>query len=192
MRQLARSGSGPSLVAIANQHVPFPQAVRWAGIRMGEARDRGTKVRCPFGELYHPDEGREPAMRVYYDHGWCFAEQRYLTSVTLLAVTWGLSKEDAAAKALERSGYVPEDYSSVWEEALREPEPDREALAAALVTWCSGHDPQWPDRQYDAVVSAMLGGCQGLLSAVRTEEECQAWLAGSKQVMEITLGHSSV
>jgi hypothetical protein len=175
----------PSLVAVANRHVPFPTACRWAGIEFyGEAQERGTKVYCPFGEFEHPDGGREPALRIYPDHGWCFAENRYFSPVSLLADVWRVSRDDAAAQALDKAGYVPADYAHLWEHAQRVPPPDRDALAQALTAFCEGVFPDWRRAQYDDPrVRTQLARCLGLLPLVETEEHCKVWLDACKRAM---------
>ena len=40
----------------------------------GGVTEHGLKIYCPFEEFAHADGGAEPALRVYPDHGWCFAE----------------------------------------------------------------------------------------------------------------------
>ncbi len=163
--------------------MPFPTAARWAGIRFYGDTDRGVKVYCPFGEVEHPDHGREPALRIYPDHGWCFAEQRYFSSVSLLAEVWEVSWQDAAVKALDEIGYVPADYAHLWENAQRVVEPDREALATALIMFCGSHCQGWTEAQYDEQVSEALAKCLGLLRLVQTEEDCRRWLEASKVYM---------
>jgi hypothetical protein len=173
-----------SLVALANRLVPFPQAARWAGVRY-TGDERRNKVRCPVCE--DPDDW----MRIYPAHGWCFAEHKLYTPVSLLAGVWELSKDDAAARALERIGYVPPDLDSIWEHACREPEPDREALAAALAVFCSRF-PDWKTRQYEPAVSAVFARCLGLLPLVKTEADCAMWFQAVQHVMQTFLGQSQV
>src|SRR5271156_6449643 len=73
-----------SLAEVADRVIPCPVAARWAGVDAGGR----AKAHCPFG-FEHDDGGREQALRVYDDHGWCFAEQRYFTVTLLLAAVWG-------------------------------------------------------------------------------------------------------
>ena len=112
-----------------------------------------------------------------------FAESKYFSPVSLLAEVWQVSAEDAAAEALRRSGYKPATYAHLWEQAVREPDPDRESLAKALTVWCSGQVPDWKERQYDDAVAAVLGKCLGLLPRVRTQEECLVWLEACQKAM---------
>lgn len=140
-------------------------------------------MHCPLGALEHPDGGAEPAFRVYPDHGWCFACQRYFSPVSLLAVAWELDREDAAAEALRRYGWKPASYAHLWEEAQREPLPDREALAGALTAWCASQCADWRQRQYDQLVSGQLARCLSLLPLVRTRDDCGIWLEACKKAM---------
>lgn len=164
-----------SLAAIANRKVAFIKAVGWVGTLTGE-RDRGMKVTCPVC-------GASGAMRVYADHGYCFAEHTKFSVVSLLAEVWDLEREDAAQKALDMIGYVPVTYAQLWEDSQREPEPAREDLATALRTWCEANCTDWKRRQYERVVSDKLSRCLGVLPRMRTPEQCERWLAVSKQVM---------
>lgn len=177
-----------SLASLANGTVPFPAAARWAGITVHEgSAERGIRAYCPFGEVGHPDGGRDPALRVYPDHGWCFACGKYFTPVSLLAEVWQLGREDAAAEALRRAGHVPVTYAHLFERAARPPEPDAGALAAALVTWCRARCPQWADAQYRPGVALALSRCLGLLPLVASEDDCATWLAACKQAMQRAL-----
>lgn len=175
------------LVAVANRKVGFATALGWAqggakDARVHHARERGSRAHCPFDEL-HEDLGAEAALRVYPDHGYCFAESRYLSPVAMLAEVWQLTPEDAARKALELAGWKPASLAHLWEQVSREPEPDRDALSRALTYWCEEKAPDWRQRKYSERTSAMLACCLGLLPQVCTREECEVWLAGCKKVM---------
>lgn len=179
-----------SLAALANEKVPFPLAAQWAGIDVYDdvSAERGVKVYCPFGEVEHPDGGLEPAMRIYRDHGWCFAEGRYFTVVSLLAEVWQTSRAETAAEALRRIGYVPASYAHLFETAQRDPEPDTDALAGALVIWCEQRcQADWTTVQYLPDVARMLARCLGLLPLVKDEADCRTWLAVSKEAMQRVL-----
>lgn len=177
-----------SLVVLANEKVPFPLAARWAGVEVhGEPGERGVKTWCPFGLVEHPDGGDEPAMRVYGDHGWCFAESRYFTVTGLLAEVWQLERADAAAEALRRVGWVPATYAHLFAQASREPPPDREALAGALVAWCESQSSLWPQEQYLPAVSRQLSRCLDLLPLVGTSQDCDVWLSAAKKAMRVVL-----
>jgi hypothetical protein len=174
------------IIALANEKVPFAQAAAWAGIAVIGETERGLKVYCPFGSVEHPDGGLEPAMRVYPDHAWCFAESRYFSVVSLLAEVWQVTREEAAAEAMSRSGYKPADYAERFTAAgNREQEPDRDALAAALVTWCEAHVPSWKTAQYEMPVARALSRCLGLLPLVRDSADCETWLTAAKQAMAL-------
>lgn len=167
-----------SLVSVANRVVPFRTAAGWAGMRA----HAGNKTWCPFPRE-HDDDGREQAFRVYEDHGYCFAEQKYFTVVGLLAVYWEVTREDAAARALRDVGWRPARYADLWAQSTREPEPDREALRGALGVWCSAQCPDWERRQLDSVVALRLARCNGLLPLVHTQADCEKWLARCKLAM---------
>ncbi len=165
-----------SLYAVANKRIPFAQAMEWAGQAGSVARDRGVKVACPVC-------GEAGALRVYPDHGWCFAQQQYFSPVSLLAEVWEMDNEHAAVRALGMAGYVPAGYAALWEDAQHEPDPALDDLATALRLYCRRICPDWAARQYDEGVSHALSKCLGLLSAVRTEDDCRKWLAVCKTVM---------
>jgi hypothetical protein len=167
-----------SLRAVANRVIPFPAAARWAGIDAGGR----AKAHCPFG-FEHDDGGREKAFRVYGDHGYCFAQQKYFTVTSLLAEVWEMAPEDAAARALREFGWRPASYAHLWADANRPREPDQGALRQALITWCAGHCPDWEKRQYDPRTADRLARCFGLLLRVHCEEDCVKWLAACKQAM---------
>lgn len=176
-------GKKKSLIGIANTKIPFPLAARWAGLDVwGGDAERGVKVYCPFGEFEHPDGGKDPAMRVYADHGWCFAESRYFTVVSLLAEVWGLSKEDAAVKALDDFGWKPPTVESMWAEANREPAVDQDSLARALVIFCQTL-ADFEQRRLEGPVSDKLSQCLRLLPRVRTPEDGAKWLSACQQAM---------
>lgn len=174
-----------SLITLANEKVPFPVAAGWAGVEVyADPGERGIKTYCPFGAVEHPDGGDEPSLRVYADHGWCFAEDRYLTVVSLLAEVWQVTREDAAAEALQRHGYVPANYAQLFDAADRDPPPDKEALAGALTAWCERTCPDWHRQATDdPVVAHQLATCLGLLPLVHTAEDCETWLGACKQAM---------
>lgn len=167
-----------SLPALANRVIPFPVAARWAGVDAGGR----AKTHCPFG-FEHDDGGREQALRVYPDHGYCFAEQRYFSVTSLLAAVWEVSYEDAATEALRRYGWKPASLAHLWEGVSADPAPDLDAMRAALGTWCASQCPQWDQRQYESGTSGRLAQCLGLLSLVRSEQDCEKWLAAAKKAM---------
>ena len=169
-----RAGHELSPAALANREVPFTTALAWTGLADG-TRERGLKVRCPAC-------GDPAALRVYPDHGWCFAERKRFSAVTLLAAYWEMDPATAAGQALEKVGYQPPTLERLLQEAGQPPEPDRDDLAEALRIFCRRH-PRWAAAQYDPAVSGLLAGCLGLLPAVRTEEQCARWLETCKAAM---------
>lgn len=172
-----------SLAAIADQRVPFSLAASWAGIYRGvEPGERGSVTWCPSGVL-HPDQGREKAFRVYADHGWCFAERRYFGVSSLLSLVWEMPREDAAREALKKYGYVPVDYAHLWEDVLQEPEPDRQALAAALREFCRTAPLDPASGRYDPAAAARLSQCLALLPSVKTAGDCDRWRDACWKVM---------
>lgn len=176
-----------SLAALANRHVSFPRAAALVGVGFGSTRDRGSKVFCPFG-MNHADGGRSAALRIYPDHGWCFAELRYFTPVSLVAAVRETDYEDAARWMLEQVDYVPATYAHLWENAQRTKDLGKSELADALTRWCSSQSPDWQRLQYDKRVSGLLAKCLGLLGAVETPEDCVKWLEGCKRAMSQVLG----
>lgn len=170
-----RAGRKKSLLAIANERVSFTRACELAGIKVG-MRDRGMKTTCPGC-------GQASALRVFTDHGYCFAEQKRYSAVQLLAEHWNMDFEHAAIRALNAVGYVPLSWAHRWEEAQADPPPALDALATALRTWCEANSPDWRHQKYDPQVSNRLAQCIGALRKVRTEEDCSKWLETCKVVM---------
>jgi hypothetical protein len=164
-----------SVIAVANEKVPFTTAAGWAGLG-SDSRDRGMKVTCLSC-------GGQGALRVFPDHAYCFGERKYYTPVSLLAEFWEMDFEHAAVKALEKIGYRLPDYTDQWALAARDPEPARAELAAALQLWCEANCPDWAARQYGDAEARKLAQCLGLLPRVRTEEDCRKWLAKCKEAM---------
>lgn len=168
-------GREPSVTAVANREVPFALALQWTRLTDG-MRERGVKVTCPSC-------GEPDALRLYYDHGWCFAEGRRFSAVLLLAAAWDMDPATAAATALEKVGYQPPDYAALLLAAQRPLPAATDDLAEALRIWCRSACPDWETRQYDPAVSGLLARCLGLLSGVHSDEACTRWLAGSKRAM---------
>lgn len=165
----------PSPVAEANRRIPFDTAMGWAAKAAG-TRARGVKATCPLC-------GSDGGIRVFPDHGYCFSEKRYISVVTLLAAVWDMEREDAALKALADYGYVPVSLAHLWEHAQRDPEVARAELAQALAIWCEASIPGWAARQYEPAVTRKRSACLALLPRVRTEDDCERWLAACKEAM---------
>jgi hypothetical protein len=179
-------------VRLANSVLTFAEALRMAGVSYaGEGTSRGRRAYCPFGDLAHLDQGREPAMRVYYRHGYCFACSRWYSVVSLLAEVWQLDEDHAAYRALEQGGYQPPDAERAWAWVQRSPEPDRDALARALTTWCEANIPHWAQAQYSPAVASRLSECLGLLPLVKTADDCDRWLSVARTAMKSCLGRAS-
>jgi len=178
-----------SQIALANEIVPFATACRLAGYDVPPARESGTKTFCMFGELAHPDGGREPALRVYPDHGWCFAESLYLSPSRIYALANDLDEHEAAVQLLDLTGYRPASWQKHWDDLVAERVlPDTNALAEALRIHLSASYPDWQERQYDPAAAGMLARCLGLLPLVRTSGDCSTWLERAKIVMARALG----
>jgi hypothetical protein len=176
-------------VALANEVIPFATACRLAGVDVPPPSAKGSRAHCPFEEFSHPDEGRDPAMRVYFDHGYCFAEALYFSPVRIYAMVLDVDEETAATQLLDRAGVKPASYEQRWTELTTEKTlPDLASLSAALRTWLTSVYPDWNNQQYDPAVAHSLASCLGLLAKVRETEDCRTWLAGSKQVMARALG----
>lgn len=174
-----------SPVTLANRRIPFATACRWAGVEVpSDVPEHGLKVYCPFGEFAHDDGGSEPALRIYPDHGWCFAEGEYFSPVRMCALTWDCTAEEAARQMLELAGIADPDYREQWKRLVDWSQPpDLDGLASALRVFCARTEPQWRVRQYDKPVAEKLAACLGLLSRVRTDADCRTWLAGCKKAM---------
>lgn len=180
---------GQSPVSLANAKIPFPVACGWAGIDVpGDVTENGLKVYCPFGEWAHEDGGAAPALRVYPDHAYCFAEAEWFTPVKLCALSWDCTPDEAAREMLSRAGIADPDYRQQWQRLVDYSQlPDLDGLAGSLRVFCARTDPAWKARQYDGPVADKLADCLKLLALVRTEQDCRTWLAGCKKAMEQVL-----
>jgi hypothetical protein len=177
----------PSLFDLANRVVPMATACRLAGLDVPPIRSNGTKIHCPFGELYHPDGGREPAMRVWSDHAWCFSCSEWFGPVKITSRLWDVTEEQAAVRLLDEVGYRPASYAQLWATAAAPTAPDVNALAQALGNFCAAQEPKWTDRQLEPPVAEYLSRCYALLGMVTDESEAEQWLRSSKQVMAAIL-----
>jgi hypothetical protein len=176
-----------SRIATADREVSFAQAASWTGLLDGGTRARGTKTSCPF---CFDGGGTDPAFRIYEDHGFCFAENRFYSTTRLLAAFWQVSMEDAADKALKQIGWRPPTVENLWKEASADPPPAIGALETALRTYC-GTLPGWKDLQYTSSVGGMLATCLALLPTIKSEAECVEWLSRCKAIMAVAIGGSS-
>jgi hypothetical protein len=163
------------VIGEAIRHVPFHKAAEWAGLWSG-ARERGMKADCPAC-------GGEMALRVYPDHAWCFAGCGRFSAVRLLAVVWEMDFATTAHEMLEKAGYVRPDPMEVFTRTPSPEDPKTDDLADALRIWCEANCPDWGTRQYDPPTARVLARLLGALRAVRSEEECDLWLARAKEIM---------
>lgn len=148
------------------------------------------KVHCPFGDLYHSDQGIEAAFRIYpgSNSAFCFAGCGYFTPVGLAAMAWDRPKEEVAADLLDRVGYKPVSLAQAWAGLqVREEPPDTAMLALALRTYCERVAPGWAERQFEPGIGAVLDRCLALLPRVKTPDDAEQWLQVTKRVMCRTL-----
>ena len=176
----------PSLVSIANRVVPMPVACRAAGLRVPDVhRDSGSKLYCPWGQVSHPDGGRDPAFRVWSDHAWCFACTEWFSPVKLASQVWEVSYDQAAARLLDVVGYKPGDYAHLWLEVAQPPALDHSAVAQALRNYCGSLAPQ--DKMLEPEVAEYMARCLGFLTQVNYVAGAAQWLSLAKAVMEKVL-----
>lgn len=178
----------PSVITVANEQVSIVTVCQMVGLDIsddvGEGRSR--KLPCPFGEIYHSDHGRDPAMRLYMDSNsaYCFSCQAYWTPVSLFARAMDLDHRTAATRLLDRIGYKPVNLAQAWKQAVSyAPELDKAALAEALKIYCRRIEPQWSRRQFDPGIAQHLTRCLSILSLVRNETDADLWLTRCKEVM---------
>ena len=181
-----------SAVSIANDKVPITLACRIAGMDIDDdiAYGRSMKVYCPFGELYHSDQGVEPAFRIYVDSNsaYCFACSTYFTPVWLVAQVWDQQPAQVAVELLERVGIKPVSLADAWAQAaVRDVAPDTSLLAEALKLFCGRICVDWDDAQFEPDTAGLLSRCLALLDLVHTEGEARQWLDECKKVMRAAL-----
>lgn len=163
-------------------------ACRAIGMPVRTGQDGGGKTRCPFGELYHPDGGQDPAFRVYSEHAFCFACWKYWTPSRLAADAWDLPEEIAASRLLDETGTRPAGWEEEWDRVAAEPRPDASQLADALRVFCSGEAGlDWEQARMDPEVSLYLSQCLGYLGGVQTSQDAGQWLDLAKQVMNTVI-----
>lgn len=174
-----------SVVKLADEQVPILFACRLIGMDLPDMDSRSAKVRCPFGEVYHSDQGAEAAFRIYPDNNsaWCFSCAYFYTPTRLIARAWDIPAKDAASILLERSGYRPPSDMDVWTQLVEPPPVDRTALAEALKTYCTRTVHGWAEAQYTRPLAVQLDRCLRLLDLVHDEAGGRRWLAGSKLAM---------
>lgn len=178
----------PSVVAVANETVPITTACRLIGMSVPDdiGYGRAMKLRCPFGEIWHSDQGAEASMRVYVDSNslYCFSRCGYFSPVSLVAAAWDLTLRAAAVELLEHIGHKPVSLAEAWAQANRRDDtPDHTLLSEALKTYCRRVAPTWDDDQFHPHIAATLTRCLALLDRVTTAEDAHTWLAGCKQAM---------
>ena len=159
------------------------KACRAIGMRVAP-RDDGAKMHCPFGNLYHPDGGDDPAFRLYGNSAFCFACWQFWTPSMLCAAAWDVPEEIAAARLLDETGTRAPTWEDMWEDATA-PEPvDLSVLADALRVFCSGETQlAWEQARMDPQVSSYLAGCLRFLDQVKDGESARLWLELAKSVM---------
>jgi hypothetical protein len=182
----------PTVVEVANEKVSIVTVCQMLGLELpddiGSSRDR--KVHCPFGQLYHSDSGRDPAMRIYIEtnNAYCFSCAMNFTPVSLAATAMDCTRRAAAVRLLDRIGYRLPDPGELWQQARSYvPPPDKAMLADALKTYCGRIDPSWRSRQFEPWVAHRLTRCLSLLELVSTDEDVALWLTGCKEAMRRVL-----
>jgi hypothetical protein len=185
---VARLARKRPVVELANEQVSITAACLLVGMDVPDdtGYGRSMRVRCPFGDVYHSDQGAEAAMRIYPDSNsaFCFSRCGYFTPVSLVATKWNISRHDAAVELLERAGIKPVSMAEAWAAAgIRDSPPDTTLLAEALKTFCARTAPDWADQQFDHRVAGTLARCFALLDKVGDDEDAHTWLAGCKTVM---------
>ena len=182
---------GPNLIETANDRVSIISAFSMIGMDLADFSISSLKIYCPFGELYHFDEGRTKAMRVYpgTNSAWCFAGCGYFSPVKLIATDRGIPELQAAEILLESTHYVAPDFASQWDALVNTPPPvNTSDLTEALKTACARMAPNWEDLQFEPRIGRKLNQCLGLLRKVKTDEQATKWLSVSKQAMEAEIG----
>ena len=175
-----------NLQALANERVSILHVCKLIDVQASY----GMKLYCPFGRMYHRDDGVSPSFRIYEDtnSGNCFAGCGYFSPVTLYARSKGLEFMDAADELLDSIGYDRHDVDKRWDKIMNHvPEIDVEALGQALRIYCSRIDRHWEFNQFETPVSTKLGACLQLLDHVSDLAQAQLWLKSCKLVMERAL-----
>lgn len=181
-----------SPISIANEKVDIRTVCELIGMFVPEIPDgKSVKLHCPFGSVYHRDQGVETAFRVYPSTNscFCFACNEYFSPVGLAAKAWDLTFDAAADRLLEEIGYKPPSAEEAWNRLTNKQEAtvDPTMLSVALKTYCARIDRDWEDIQYIPDVSSVLSRCLNLLPIVKSEAEARQWLEVSKKVMKQAL-----
>jgi hypothetical protein len=187
---VARLKKRRSVVDEANETVLITTACRAVGMDIPEDLSQRHKIHCPFGAIYHSDQGLEPTMRIYLDSNaaHCFSRCGRFTPVNLAAMAWGIPRRVAARELLERAGRRSLSLTEAFAQAAQaDVEPDRTLLGEALKTFCARVHAGWDDAQFDPGVAPWLTKCLALLDLVRTPDEAAYWLDGCKKVMQRAL-----
>lgn len=180
-----------SNIQLANSRVSLIEAARLVGMDLYEY---SGKQYCPFGHLFHADGGTAKAFRVYPEtnSAFCFAGCGSFRPVSLVAMSRGITQEEAAEYLLDLTGYVPPDIDSRWAAATATQETvDLDLLAEALKVACEGLDPLWEVHQFEEGVASKFRQCLELLPQVTTRADAARWLSGTKRIMEAQLGAST-
>lgn len=176
-----------SLIAEANERVSITLACRLVGIEIEAGRTEGsTKTYCPFGQFYHSDGGKEPALRIYpqTNSAYCFSCKKFFSPTTIVSDAFGISKKQAAVELLDRVGYKPLSALELWEGVQeRPPKPDTSMLSMALKVYCFRICSDWNKLQFESEIAGILDKCLMLLDNVETAEDAELWLSNSKKVM---------
>lgn len=181
-----------SLITVANEEISIVTVLQMLGNDLPDdvGAARSTKVHCPFGHLYHSDQGASPAMRVYPEtnSAWCFSCSQYYTPVKLFSHANDVDMRTAAQRLLDRAGYRPLDQATAWKQAATyEPSIDRLLLADALKTYCRRTALNWASQQFEPEVAEALTRCLAVLDLVHTDDDVSSWLRQTKHVMTLAL-----
>ena len=185
-------------IDLANTRISIITACRLVGMDIGDevGYGRSRKLHCPFGPIYHTDQGVDPAMRIYPEtnHAYCFACTMSFTPVWLVAQAWGLSPAAAAVNLLDRSGYRAASLRETFAAASAwTPRPEPTLLCEALKTYCRRIHPAWEDIQFSADVAGTLARCLAPVDLVTTPAQADQWLSACKLIMaRATQAHSEL
>lgn len=174
------------MVDVANSRVGIVKACQIIGMDAPDFGAGSVKLYCPFGEMYHTDGGRTRAFKVYpnTNSAWCFACSKFYTPVMLVSQARDVSESDAAEYLLDITGYVAPDSESRWKALMEQTlDFDHAAEREALKLFCARLDPQWPSRQFEPDIAALLTKCFTPLGKVATQDDLQRWRETTRSVM---------